>query len=91
VWRTLEIFIEPILPPASLYIFGAGHVAASLYKVATIAGFDVIVIDDRQAYASRERFPEAQEVIAEDFDKVIARLQLSKSSYIVITNAWTSR
>ena len=32
---TLEIFIEPVLPPALLYIFGAGHVAYNLYKVAT--------------------------------------------------------
>jgi xanthine dehydrogenase accessory factor len=81
---TLEIFVEPILPPAELYIFGAGHVATSLYRVATIAGFDITVIDDREAYASRERFPEAQEVIAEDFDKATTRLQLSESSYIVI-------
>src|SRR6266853_4186259 len=66
---TLEIFVEPILPPASLYIFGAGHVALSLYKTARSAGFDVSVIDDRDSYANRERFPEAKEVIAEDFDK----------------------
>ncbi|MGB9072262.1 MAG: XdhC/CoxI family protein [Terriglobales bacterium] len=81
---TLEIFIEPVLPPAELYIFGAGHVAASLYRVARIAGFDVTVVDDREAYASRERFPEAQEVIAEDFEKAIERLAPSESSYIVI-------
>src|SRR5258708_2875075 len=81
---TLEIFIEPVLPPAELYIFGAGHVAASLYKVARIVGFDITVIDDREVYASRERFPEAQEVIADDFDKVTSRLQLSESSYVVI-------
>jgi len=81
---TLEIFIEPVLPPAELYIFGAGHVAASLYKVARIAGFDITVVDDRAAYASRERFPEAQEVIAEDFEKAIERLAPSESSYIVI-------
>jgi xanthine dehydrogenase accessory factor len=81
---TLEIFIEPILPPADLYIFGAGHVAASLYKVARIAGFDVTVVDDREAYANRERFPEAQQVIAEDFDKAAAQLAPSESSYIVI-------
>src|SRR6266481_5393480 len=81
---TLEIFVEPLLPPAELYIFGAGHVAASLYKVARIAGFDITVVDDREVYASREHFPEAQEVIAEDFDKVTARLQPSESSYIVI-------
>jgi xanthine dehydrogenase accessory factor len=81
---TLEIFIEPVLPPAELYIFGAGHVAASLYKVARIAGFDITVVDDREVYASRERFPEAQEVIAEDFDTATGRLQPSESSYIVI-------
>jgi xanthine dehydrogenase accessory factor len=81
---TLEIFIEPVLPPAELYIFGAGHVAANLYKVARIAGFDITVVDDREVYASRERFPEAQEVIAEDFDKATGRLQPSESSYIVI-------
>ena len=50
---TLEIFVEPILPPADLYIFGAGHVATSLYKVARIAGFDVTIVDDREAYANR--------------------------------------
>jgi xanthine dehydrogenase accessory factor len=81
---TLEIFVEPVLPPVELYIFGAGHVATSLYKVARIAGFDITVVDDREVYASRQRFPEAQEVIAEDFDKVTSRLQPSESSYIVI-------
>jgi xanthine dehydrogenase accessory factor len=81
---TLEIFVEPILPPAELYIFGAGHVAASLYRVARIAGFDITVVDDRAAYANRERFPEAQDVIAEDFDQAMARLKPSESSYIVI-------
>jgi xanthine dehydrogenase accessory factor len=81
---TLDIFVEPILPPASLYIFGAGHVSVNLYKVAKGAGFDVTVVDDREAYASRERFPEANEVIAEDFDRVMVRLAPNESSYIVI-------
>jgi xanthine dehydrogenase accessory factor len=80
---TLEIFVEPILPSADLYIFGAGHVAASLSKVAGLAGFDITVVDDREAYANRERFPEAQ-VIADDFDKAAAQLTPSESSYIVI-------
>ncbi len=81
---TLEIFVEPILPAADLYIFGAGHVASSLYQVARLAGFDVTVVDDREAYANRERFPEAQHVIAEDFDKAAAELSPGESSYIVI-------
>ena len=81
---TLEIFVEPVLPPAELCIFGAGHVAAALYKVARIAGFDVTIVDDRETYANRERFPEAQQVIAEDFDKATAQLSPSESSSIVI-------
>src|SRR2546429_575445 len=81
---TLDIFIEPVLPPALLYLFGAGHVAVNLYKVASNAGFDVTVVDDREIYASRDRFPEAKEVIAEDFEQAISRLSPSESSYIVI-------
>src|SRR5256885_12417120 len=82
---TLEVFVEPVLPPASLYVFGAGHVAVNLYRVAQNAGFDVTVIDDREAYASRERFPDAKEVIAEEFENAMAKLQPSEASYIVIT------
>lgn len=81
---TLDIFIEPVLPPSMLYIFGAGHVAHSLYKTATNAGFDVSVIDDRESYANRERFPEAKEVIAADFDAAMARITPTETSFIVI-------
>jgi xanthine dehydrogenase accessory factor len=81
---TLDIFIEPVLPPALLYIFGAGHVALSLYGTAKNAGFDVSVIDDRDSYANRERFPDAKEVIAEDYEQVMSRLSPSETSYIVI-------
>jgi xanthine dehydrogenase accessory factor len=81
---TLDVFVEPILPRALLCIFGAGHVSVNLYRVALNAGFDAIVVDDREAYANRERFPEAQQVIAEDFDRAMAKLSLTESAYIVI-------
>src|SRR4051794_4723310 len=83
---TLDIFVEPVLPPASLYIFGAGHVSASLYRIARSTGFDVTVVDDRETYANPERFPDAKEVIAQDFDKAMARLVPSESAYIVIVS-----
>lgn len=81
---TLEIFVEPILPTADLLIFGAGHVAASLYRTAKDAGFDCTVVDDRDLYANRERFPEAREIYAEDFDQAMAKLTPTESTYIVI-------
>lgn len=81
---TLDIFVEPILPAPLLYIFGAGHVGHELSKAAGRVGFDVIVADDRDAYANRERFPEAREVIADDFDDALSRITPSESAYIVI-------
>jgi xanthine dehydrogenase accessory factor len=81
---TLEVFIEPILPPALLYVFGAGHVALSLCQTAAGAGFEVIVSDDRSSYATKERFPAAREVHALDFDEAMQKLDPDESSYIVI-------
>jgi xanthine dehydrogenase accessory factor len=81
---TLDIFVEPILPPALLYVFGAGHVAFNLYKVAKNAGFEVVIADDREAYANRERFPEARDLYAEDFEQAMAKIAPSETSFIVI-------
>ena len=81
---TLEIFVEPILPPALLYVFGAGHVAHNLCQTAASAGFEVIVTDDRSSYATKERFPAAREVHALDFDEAMRKLDPNESSYIVI-------
>lgn len=81
---TLEVFIEPVLPPALLYVFGAGHVAVNLCTTAANAGFDLIVIDDRSSYATRDRFPAAREVHALEFDEAIHKFDPPESSYIVI-------
>ena len=81
---TLEIFVEPVLPPALLYLFGAGHVAVNLCRTAVPAGFDVIVTDDRSSYATKERFPAAREVHAFEFDDAMQKLDPNESSYIVI-------
>jgi xanthine dehydrogenase accessory factor len=81
---TLEVFVEPVLPASLLYIFGAGHVAHNLYKVARVAGFDVVVVDDRESYANRERFPEARDIYADDFEEVLPTLNVPESAFIVI-------
>jgi len=81
---TLEVFIEPILPIPVLYLFGAGHVAYNTFKVARTAGFDVVVVDDRESYANRERFPDARDVIADDFDQACVRITPNESSFILI-------
>ena len=81
---TLEVYVEPVLPIAVVYLFGAGHVAYNVYRVAKIAGFDVVVVDDRESYANSERFPDAREVIATDFDEATAKITPNETSYLVI-------
>lgn len=81
---TLEVFVEPVLPPALLYVFGAGHVSINLCKVASNAGFELIVTDDRSSYATKERFPAAREVHAMEFDEALGKFEPNEASYIVI-------
>jgi len=81
---TLDVFIEPVVPAAELYIFGAGHISLSLYKAARLAGFEITVVDDRESYSNRERFPEAKNVHADDFDIVMPQLNPGENSYVVI-------
>ncbi|MCX5798051.1 MAG: XdhC family protein [Proteobacteria bacterium] len=78
------IVIEPTKITSLLYIFGAGHVSQYLSKVGKMLEFNVVVIDDREAFANRERFLEADSVIVEEFDKVFERLNFSGNEYIVI-------
>ncbi len=80
----LDVFIEPVLPQPRAIIFGAGHISKSLSKVAAIAGFETVVVDDREAFASRERFPEATEVFAGEYEDVFPRLGVNEAAFIVI-------
>ncbi len=80
----LEVYIEPILPQPQAVIFGAGHISKSLAKIADLAGFAVTVVDDREAFANRERFPEAAEIYAGPYQETFARLKITEHSYLII-------
>ncbi len=80
----LDVFIEPVLPVQTAYIFGAGHVSLSLSKAASLAGFNTVIVDNRETFANRERFPEADEVYAGEFEEVFPKLPVNDSSYLVI-------
>jgi len=80
----IEVFIEPILLQPSLYIFGGGHIALPLAKIAKLLNFKVTLIDDRDEFAGVERFSGVDEVIAGEFKEVFSRVKIDKSSYLVI-------
>jgi len=80
----LNVFVEPIVPQPRAIIFGAGHVSKSLAKVAQLAGFGVTVVDDREQFANRERFPDAEEVIAAEYDEAYPKLDVNANCYLII-------
>ncbi len=80
----LEVFIEPVLTPSTLYIFGGGHISLPLAKMGKLLGFKIAVIDDRADFAHPDRFPEADILLAEDLARAFPQLKIDKSSYIVI-------
>ncbi len=80
----LDIFVEPIIPAPRAFIFGAGHISKSLATVVTMAGFAATVIDDRESFANKERFPDADEVRSGEYEEVFPTLAVTDTSYIVI-------
>ncbi len=80
---TLEIFVEPILPQPMLYIFGGGHISVALAYAASTAGFAIGIVDDREAFANRERFPTAREIFT-SFEEAFANIRPNATTYMVI-------
>ncbi len=80
----LDIFVEPVTPEPRAYIFGGGHVSKSISKIANMAGFATVIVDDREAFANKERFPEADETFADEYENVFPKLNVTSSAYLVI-------
>ena len=81
---SVDIFVEPILATPTAYIFGGGHVSLYLAKVASVAGFEVVVIDDRPSFANKERFPDASETHAGPWEEIFPKLSVNDFSYLVM-------
>jgi xanthine dehydrogenase accessory factor len=80
---TLEVFVEPILPQPMLYLFGGGHVSMAVAKAANAAGFGVGVVDDRETFANKERFPMAQEIYS-SYEDAFQKIHPNAATYLVI-------
>ncbi len=79
-----EVFIEVVAPPVPLLICGAGHDALPMARLAHELGWWVMVADSRPAFATRERFPWADEVIlAEDHD-VAQKARIDRRTFVVL-------
>lgn len=80
----MDIFVEPLIAGITLYVFGGGHVSRKIVPLASLVGFDVVVIDDRPEFADPGHFPEATEIHQLPFERVMERLPIDESSFLVI-------
>ena len=77
---------EPVLPPPTLLIFGAEQIAVPLVRLANVMGFRTVVTDARPAFATREKHPDADLVLAKWPDAVVQEIGVDHRTYIVSLN-----
>ncbi len=82
--RDGDVFVEPFRRPAHLVIIGAIHIAIPLHRLAKLMGYRVTVVDARAKFATKERFPEADELIVAWPDEAVAKIPVDNSTYVVI-------
>lgn len=80
----LRIFLDPIFPKARLLILGGGHIALPLVRIGKLLNYEVTVVDDRLSFANPGRFPEADEVLYEEFGKAIREYPFDINTYVII-------
>lgn len=70
----VTVFVESFAPPPVMLIFGAVDFTAALVRVAKVLGYRVTVCDAREVFATRTRFPRADEVVVDWPDRVLERV-----------------
>lgn len=80
----VDIYLEPYLPPATVYVIGCGHVGQAVAHLAHWLGFRVIVNDDRPDLASPDIIPQADEHIPGPFTAVLDQHPVTRQSYVVL-------
>jgi xanthine dehydrogenase accessory factor len=77
-------YTEIFRPKPVLLIAGAGHVGHATSKIAAMMDFDVVVVDDRAAYANKERFPEARQIIVAPPADAVHNFSINEDTYLCI-------
>ncbi len=79
-----SVYIEPILPRPTVLIAGAGHVGAAVGQIAGLCGFEVVIVDDRPAFANKERLPFADKIAIEKIPKYVRDYPIDDQTFVVI-------
>ena len=87
---TVEVFVEPILPPAMIVVIGGGHVGKAVVHLAKWLGFRIAVSDDREEFCNPESVPGADAYYPVEMGKLTEHLKVTPQTYLVITSRGSS-
>ena len=79
-----RFLLDPIMATPRLLIVGAGHIAVPLARLASVLEFETIVVDERADFASRERFPMADEVYARPIEEFLDEFEVDERTHVVL-------
>jgi len=80
----MKVFLERVLGPERLVVFGGGHIGKALAEAAARVGFAVTVVDEREEWAAAARFPQAREVVNEEPEVALPELLLDEATFCVV-------
>lgn len=80
----VDIFIDVYKNKPKLLIIGGGHVGQAIYNMANFLDFNIVIFDDREEFANRERFPLAYDLIHGDIKENLKKYPIDNNTYIVI-------
>lgn len=80
----VRAYIKVFAKREKLLIMGGGHLGAELYTLGKFLNKYVVVFDDREEFANRERFPEADEIIFGKMEETVKNYSVDENSYIII-------
>ena len=80
----IELFLDVLLPPATLIIIGGVHIAVPLCALAGTLGYRTVVVDPRRAFGSAERFPHVDQLLTAWPDAALATLGINTNTAIAL-------
>jgi len=80
----VQAFVEVLRPPIRLVVCGAGHDAVPVVQLAAQMGWRVVVVDSRERFLTRDRFPAARQFIKADPTSAADRVPMDDRTYVVI-------
>jgi xanthine dehydrogenase accessory factor len=83
---TATVFLQAFPVPRRLFVVGATHTAVPLCRMAKVLGFHVTVVDARSAYATRERFPDADDLLQARPDQVLDTACTPATAVVILTH-----